>query len=334
VVVVVADFVTCPQGHRFWGDAHTPCPWCIGVAEGVVTADEALLLSWPTDYRPEPLVTPQGLRLGEFASVAVQVNGLSLLDAAVAYAEVGIPVFPCEPNGKRPHPAMRPPSDGDPSGLHRATTDPAAVERWWQAHPESNIGLRTGVVFDVLDVDVKNDAPGWESLTRAARHGFTVGVFAQASTPSGGAHLLLSPSGEGNHSKASLGLDTRGVGGYVLAAPSVIDGKRYEWSWVDPARFGPVLDWSGITGLLSPPAPVRTYTPKEGVQGSLAGLLRVVGESQPGGRNNALAWAVARAVDDGLDPWPLVDAAVAVGLPEWEARRTVESMARHVGGAS
>ena len=45
-----------------------------------------------------------------------------LLSAALRYAELGYPVFPCEPGTNRPATAH---------GFKDATTDPARIERWW-----------------------------------------------------------------------------------------------------------------------------------------------------------------------------------------------------------
>jgi hypothetical protein len=39
------------------------------------------------------------------------------------------------------------------NGLHDATTDPDRLARWWQRWPHANIGLVTGELVDVLDVD-------------------------------------------------------------------------------------------------------------------------------------------------------------------------------------
>jgi hypothetical protein len=38
-------------------------------------------------------------------------------------------------------------------GLHDATTNTDVIRSWWQAHQTANIGLRTGVAFDVVDLD-------------------------------------------------------------------------------------------------------------------------------------------------------------------------------------
>jgi hypothetical protein len=117
------------------------------------------------------------LLLREFRTTSTEGNGdeppqmtaqESLLHAALAYAARGFRVLPlhhpvqmpsrwqpekvgcscgdssCGPVGK--HPRTR-------NGLHDATTDPAQLARWWQRWPQANIGLVTGELADVLDID-------------------------------------------------------------------------------------------------------------------------------------------------------------------------------------
>ena len=86
-----------------------------------------------------------------------------LPERALDYAQRGIPVLPL--HGKLPRiPAAHTP--GDPRygqckgqcgreghGVHDATTEPDQVREWWRRWSHDNIGLRTGVRFDVIDVD-------------------------------------------------------------------------------------------------------------------------------------------------------------------------------------
>src|SRR3989442_11083658 len=67
-----------------------------------------------------------------------------MLDAALDYVARGWPVLPVKPGGKIPLVAH---------GLKSATVDDGQVRRWWNRWPHANIGIRTGVAFDVLDVD-------------------------------------------------------------------------------------------------------------------------------------------------------------------------------------
>ncbi|WP_447412483.1 bifunctional DNA primase/polymerase, partial [Clostridium perfringens] len=80
--------------------------------------------------------------------------------AAIRYAQAGIPVLPMKPGSKLP---------ATKHGVRDASTD-LQVNRSWRAdHPDCNIGLACGVVFDVLDIDVKAGAPGMESLDKLRR---------------------------------------------------------------------------------------------------------------------------------------------------------------------
>jgi hypothetical protein len=159
-------------------------------------------------------------------------NGL--LRSALEYAERGIPVFPCHhpanhwPPGRWsshdcsclqlgcPHPGAHPLS---PRWREEATVDRLRVERWWGRHPRANVGLMTGVVFDVLDVPGTAGALGIPQSTTPAGPA--------ARTGDGRHHFFVTPTGLGDTTVPSQGglgprvrLHWHGRGGYVLAAPS------------------------------------------------------------------------------------------------------------------
>jgi Bifunctional DNA primase/polymerase, N-terminal len=159
-------------------------------------------------------------------------NGL--LRAALDYAARGIPVFPCHhPANNWPlgrwsslecscqqlgclHPGEHPLSQ---RWLEDATTDAARLERWWSQRPEANVGLLTGVLFDVLDV---TGTAGSYRLPHAITPAGPV-----ARTGSGRWHYFVRPTGFGDvamPSQTGFGarshLHWHGRGGYVLAAPS------------------------------------------------------------------------------------------------------------------
>jgi hypothetical protein len=148
------------------------------------------------------------------------------LDAAAGYAARGWRVIPIRPATKQPIPKQ---------WQLAATTDAAAIERWWQEAPDAGIGIATGAASGifVLDVDTASGKVGAESLaTLEANHGPLPDTY-EVVTGSGGRHLYFkTPTGiEIPTSAGRLGtdLDIRGEGGQVLAPPTVhLNGTRYE----------------------------------------------------------------------------------------------------------
>lgn len=143
-----------------------------------------------------------------------------LLGAALAYARQGWPVFPCRAGDKVP---------ATPHGFKDANTDLDRISRWWQRHPSDNIGVATGHLFDVIDVDYlgKPEALEW---WMTVRDNSELEIDALATTPRG-VHAYVLPSGDGSKSKMwdTPGVDYRGIGGYVVVPPSVRDDGYYQW---------------------------------------------------------------------------------------------------------
>ncbi len=143
------------------------------------------------------------------------------------YADFGWATFPC--NGKVP---------ATPSGFKDADKTGAV----FQKYKGDNIGVATGDVSGVwvLDIDVKKGAKGAESLAAlVAKHGALPDTV-KAKTWSGGLHYYfkMPAGGMGNRTNVFPGIDVRGSGGYVVAPPSTVDGKTYEWL-NSPADYDP-----------------------------------------------------------------------------------------------
>ena len=153
-----------------------------------------------------------------------------MLDAALAYAEHDVPVFPvwwvrddrrcacgdvaCESNiGKHPLGPLA------PNGLLNATTDTATIQRWWTQYPRANIGTPT-TWCTVLDVDPRHG--GDATLTTLEDLHGALPETAEVLTGGGGRHLYFrAVAGLRNSSgRVGAGLDIRGEGGYVLLPPS------------------------------------------------------------------------------------------------------------------
>lgn len=123
----------------------------------------------------------------------------------------------CQSQGKHPL---------TPNGLVNATTDRAVICEWWRRWPNANVGLLTGVAFDVVDLDGDH---ALDELDSAAPVAADV-IDGPISCTGNGAHLFVQPTGCGNRARVLPGVDWRGVRGYVVAPPSLhYLGAPYAW---------------------------------------------------------------------------------------------------------
>lgn len=143
--------------------------------------------------------------------------------AAVWYAERGHLVFPLKPGTKVP--ATR-------RGFHDASMNPDTIRTWWRAEPRYNIGLSTGHLADVIDVDGPD---GIRSIADIEDAGHLPPWLGTVITPRG-FHIYIRPTGDGCTTGIRPGIDYRGIGGYVVAPPSVFEGKT--WTWQSPLKEG------------------------------------------------------------------------------------------------
>lgn len=216
--------------------------------------------------------------------------------AALAASRRGWLVFPLVPGGKRPAVAQ---------WERRASTSATRIARCWQ-HAPYNIGLATGpsglVVIDLDVVKPGEAVPDGASALAVlcAERGTDIPETFTVATPSGGTHLYFTaPEGvelRNTAGKLAPKIDTRAVGGYVVAPGSQIDGRSYVV--VIDAPVAPLPTW--VAALLVPPSP----PPQRPMVVSLAAtdrrsaylraavtaeLERVrTGSEAHGGRNNAL----------------------------------------------
>jgi hypothetical protein len=251
------------------------------------------------------------------------VNALE--DAALAYAQEGLYVFPLQPHGKTPLTAH---------GLEDATTDPMTIETWWGRWPEANIGIRTG---DLVVVD--EDRLGALEEFAAEVHE-TIPATGVVKTGSGRHFYFNQPEGERIRNTAGRlapGIDTRGDGGYVVAPPSVHpDGSIYEWL----AQVANVTmpDW--LAQRLTRRQPERTPLPDIQLgsttpygQRALEQEITAVALAVEGTRNHTLntaAFALGQLVAGGEvdhnDAYRSLEAAAqAAGLPQNESSKTIRS---------
>lgn len=159
---------------------------------------------------------------------------------ALRYATLGFAVFPLAALSKMP--AISKSKGG--RGCNDATTDIEQIERWWKEYPKANVGLATGPVSKcwVLDVDPETSPDGAAWLAAKEVEFGPLPVTPEAKTLKGGRHLLFKWNdaypvgnrvnfGDGADGKKLIGLDARGDGGYIVAAPSHVREVKHGRTW-------------------------------------------------------------------------------------------------------
>jgi hypothetical protein len=134
--------------------------------------------------------------------------------AALALARRGWAVFPLRPRTKEPY--------GGTHGVLDATADEETIRRWWDEHPDANIGVATGAPGpDVLDIDHPDRAPTGLEGRCVARGAPTVATAR-------GRQYYFEGTTDGT---IGLGFgELRRRGSYVVAPPSIHPtGKTYTW---------------------------------------------------------------------------------------------------------
>lgn len=167
-----------------------------------------------------------------------------MLRVALAYAALGLRIMPvwhvladgvcaCGDDTHAPgrpgekdagkHPRVR-------RGVGEATGDPRIIRAWWGGWPHAGIAIATGHLVDVVDID---SADALRTVADLAAAGRIPGPIATARTGRpGGVHWIIPASGAGNAQGHGpfAGIDYRGVGGYIIAAPTVHrTGRAYTW---------------------------------------------------------------------------------------------------------
>ncbi len=285
----------------------------------------------------------------------------SLLDHALAYAQLGWYVFPChwplKKNGwncsceiwKRKkvdedfecsragkHPRTE-------NGLDDATVDADQIRAWWTKWPTATIGINCGLSgLLVVDMDTYKELYQGDDLELDEE---TV----TALTGGGGSHLFYR-MGEGdtfgNRNKhLPAGIDIRGHGGYVIVAPSPHkSGNVYQWeNDYSPWDKQPVAIPAKLRALLSEGGArpdiqfdtTKKYT-RQGTPYGIAAInnqCKIVSAAANGTRNNTLntaAFALGQLVAGGEIEFgyaydSLYATALTIELSQDEAKQTIDS---------
>lgn len=153
-------------------------------------------------------------------------NQFPIIKAALSLARAGFYIYPS------------PKKDGAARVRWRegSTRDEATIIKWWSQWPEDLICLDCGKSeIGVIDVDTieGHNVDGEDALLDAQIDNEFLPETLQAETPSKGKHYFYRDPGsllKSTASKIGPGIDTRGRGGMVVLAPSIVKGKgAYRW---------------------------------------------------------------------------------------------------------
>ncbi|HXA27645.1 MAG TPA: bifunctional DNA primase/polymerase [Candidatus Angelobacter sp.] len=249
-----------------------------------------------------------------------------LLQNALRYAARGWPVLPlhtphahgcsccsldCTSSGKHPR---------TQHGAVTATTRTQVISAWWRRWPDANVGVATGGALAVLDVD---GARGLRSV-----RGRTLPPTLTVATGSGFHYYFRTTRALPCRVGLLPSVDVRGVGGYVVAPPSLHrSGHRY--------TEAPGLGFADV-GLASVPewldAALTTHRRRR-LPDEWRSLLH--SGVQEGARNDTLASIAGHLLRAGVDAGVAVEllsvwngARCRPPLPVSEVEKVVASVAR------
>ncbi len=230
-------------------------------------------------------------------------SDISMLDAALAYAEQGIAVFPlhnpladgsCSCGGAHngnekksigKHPRTR-------NGLKAATTDKDQIRAWWTDWPDANIGIPTGMINGLVIVDV-DEAEGEKSLRRMTDKYGPLPATKKVKTGNGYQlyfkHPAIKVKSTATFCREFPKVDSRGDGGYVVAPPSLhYSGARYVVDLSTPSELAELPTWLSELINAKPPDSHLSVVAANGIPdgsrnctlASLAGSMRARGMTQ------------------------------------------------------
>jgi RecA-family ATPase len=260
---------------------------------------------------------------------------LTLADAALEYAERGWLVMPlhtptasgcscgrrdCGSQGKHPRTAH---------GLKDASCDPATIREWWNRWPDANIGIVTGTESGILVLDVDGNL-GDQSLTDLTQRGAHLPETYTIQTGKGQHIYFLWPEGadvRNSQSRIAPGLDIRGMGGYVVAPPSLhASGAQYE---VKASAIPPVSCPEWLLSIIHCPENRQEACSASASEPIMSGsfgrghrttrLVSLAGSMQKRGMNPRAIEAALLVENETFSP-PLVDAKVRAIADDISAR--------------
>jgi hypothetical protein len=247
-------------------------------------------------------------------------------------------------------------------GVKSASADPAQIAEWWGRWPSANVGIATGPESGLWVLDLDHSKPGEAdgldavlALEPAASDWAAIVV-----TGSHGRHLYYAWPADGvevrsrarvlEHDGRKASADTRGIGGYVVAPPSVhASGRVYAWEQPRdelvpaPRRLLRAVTQRRETAPAPAGGPLVAWEAEDVsragryVEGALRRACERVAASVSGGRHAAIlregetlgGWVHLGVCEAETMVAQLAAAAVAAGVGEAEALRTARDAVAH-----
>jgi hypothetical protein len=307
------------------GEQYLACAFTIptGMSAGISCKAAVLATTVSACYTGGPALSKAMERYRTPQEKVEKEREHPLLQAALAYAKEGWPVFPVQcpikghcscgrPDCSSPakHPLTR-------NGLKDATIDEARIRSFWRCFSTANIGIATGKLSPeaqqsgllVLDVDPRHG--GNASLSMLTQMHNRLPFTRLVLTGGGGRHYYFTTDEE-LRSTVDLcglsGLDVRASGGYVIAPPSRhISGTRYRFARPE-VPVAPLPEW--LASSMRPPQEGQLRHHRGlGYSGETASttaedlLVQALQRAIPGNRNNTGFILACRLRDQGVEPW-------------------------------
>lgn len=176
----------------------------------------------------------------------------TIRDYAACYLAARWSIFPLAPLSKRPSGKALPKDDnGKPTWKQyqeqRATL--RDVDEWLRAEPDMNLAVATGPISDLALLDL--DGP--EAIANLKAAGAQPPKTLLQKSPHGW-HGFYRLGGRRIHNSAGLiapKVDTRGIGGYVVIAPSRLSDAGYTWH-PQPLPLADAPEWMEFPERLQP----------------------------------------------------------------------------------
>ena len=226
---------------------------------------------------------------------------MNLIESAVYYSSKGLSVIPthsilkdgscdcgnkeCGAKGKHPRLNWR-------KQIKDRLSD-EELELWWRKYPNSNVGIVTGEISQVIVIDIDGEK-GLKSLKEIGLTLDTMPPTPTARTGGGGYHLYYRYVKGAIKTRVNVleKVDIRADGGIVIAPPSLHQsGKNYKWLKGKSLDDIPIADFD--FSLLSKPDGVV-------IRKSAEWYIKILDGVAEGGRNEAATKLVGRWARSGL----------------------------------